>query len=109
MSAFRGSTSSAPCPDPAERARPLRGTTTYNIDAVDAGSLEPSDRLLHHLIDGGPQITIVIDALGQVTYSSANISTLFGFTPDEVLGTNILDYLDPDFSADSMRSRSVRR
>ena len=49
---------------------------------MDAGS-EPSERLLHNLIDGGPQITIVVDGLGQITYSSANISTLFGYEPAE--------------------------
>ena len=70
---------------------------------MDAGN-EPSDRLLHRLIDGGPQITVVVDGLGQITYSSANVQTLFGYRPDEVLGTNIFDYLDTDFSPDSMDS-----
>jgi len=65
---------------------------------------EPSDRLLHHLIDGGPHVTIRVDAVGQITYSSANVASLFGYEPDEVLGTNIIEYLDADFSAEAMDS-----
>ena len=65
---------------------------------------EPSNELLHHLVDGAPLITIIVDGLGRITYSSANVRTLFGYEPDEVLGTNILDHIDADFSADSMDS-----
>lgn len=58
----------------------------------------PSDDLKVYkaLLDHGIDLVTLIDDKGYVTYQSPVVEEQFGFTPEEMLGKHIYDFLHPD-------------
>ena len=54
--------------------------------------------LLRQVTDGAPLVMGVVDAAGNVRWVSEASERLFGYRPDEVIGTNILDHMDVDWN-----------
>lgn len=50
------------------------------------------DKVLDLLVDA----VCIVDAKGQFLYVSAAFERIFGYTPDEVLGHNMLEFIHPD-------------
>ena len=50
--------------------------------------------LLRRLLDGAPMVVITVDEVGTVTWVNGASERLFGYRPDELRGTNILDHID---------------
>jgi PAS domain S-box-containing protein len=52
----------------------------------------PADTLLDLLVD----TVCVVDAYGRFVYLSASVEALLGYTPDELLGTYMIELVHPD-------------
>jgi diguanylate cyclase (GGDEF)-like protein/PAS domain S-box-containing protein len=48
------------------------------------------------LVQQSSDMTLVFDDVGQISYISPSIEKWLGYTPDEMLGVNIFDYVHPD-------------
>jgi diguanylate cyclase (GGDEF)-like protein/PAS domain S-box-containing protein len=49
-------------------------------------------------------VAAVVERDGTVRYISQNVPDVFGFTPDELVGTNMLDHMDLEWSAFAIES-----
>ncbi|HUQ40175.1 MAG TPA: diguanylate cyclase [Acidimicrobiales bacterium] len=54
-------------------------------------------RLFERLADCSPSLTLIIDAGGTINLVRGNTEAFSGYSAEELLGTNILDHLDPDW------------
>lgn len=48
-------------------------------------------RLVHH----SPDLVMVLDPVGRITYASAAATTTFGYAPEELVGTSAFDLIHP--------------
>jgi diguanylate cyclase (GGDEF)-like protein/PAS domain S-box-containing protein len=55
---------------------------------------EHDPQLLQRVLDTGPMVTAVVDPVGTITFISGAVERLFGYRPDELVGTNMLDRMD---------------
>ena len=60
--------------------------------------------LLARLLDASPYLTFLLDSTGQILWVNDAVERLFGFRIDEVVGTNILDYIDVDWDPGALGS-----
>lgn len=60
--------------------------------------------LLRKLVEGAPIALGVVDELGVITYASGAAEMVFGYTADELVGTNMLDYIDVDWNPLALES-----
>ncbi|MBN2343470.1 MAG: PAS domain S-box protein [Deltaproteobacteria bacterium] len=65
-------------------------STEYNGRCFD--TFESQKKMLDHIVE----VVLVIDANRTVRFHNASIERLFGWTPQEVVGNNVLDYIHPD-------------
>lgn len=56
------------------------------------------EAFLTDLLDAAPYIVGVIDEVGTITYINGRVEDIFGYTPDELVGRNMLDFLDADWN-----------
>ncbi len=63
-----------------------------------------SPDLLAKLVHGAPVAMIVVDAVGTITFCSDAVTPLFGYGPDELVGTNMLDHVDLDWNPIALES-----
>ncbi len=54
-----------------------------------------SERYFRSLIESALDIITVLEADGTIRYESPSVERVLGYTPDERIGTNALDYLEP--------------
>ncbi|APW62170.1 PAS domain-containing sensor histidine kinase [Paludisphaera borealis] len=62
------------------------------------------DRLLHRLLETGPQPFATIDLADRIVHVNQAFSTLVGYTPDELLGMSIMDLTAPQSHEITRRS-----
>ena len=55
-----------------------------------------SDERFRYLIENGHEAVILIDPQGQVTYASPNLQRVLGFSPEEYVGTSVMQRVHPD-------------
>lgn len=65
---------------------------------------QASPELLAKLVHGAPVVMIVVDAVGTITFCSDAVTSLFGYRPDELVGTNMLDHVDVDWNPIALES-----
>ena len=63
-----------------------------------------SPELLAKLVHGAPVAMIVVDAVGTITFCSDAVTPLFGYQPDDLVGTNMLDHVDVDWNPIALES-----
>ena len=63
-----------------------------------------SPELLAKLVHGAPVVMIVVDAVGTITFCSDAVTPLFGYQPDQLVGTNMLDHVDVDWNPIALES-----
>jgi PAS domain S-box-containing protein len=59
-------------------------------------ALEQSEWRFRSMIENASDLIILINAQGVITYASPSLELLGGYTADEVLGRNIMEYTHPD-------------
>lgn|GEM_PF-4455427 len=79
-----------PEPPSARLTRSLRTTGRARFDA-DAPAPVP--------VGAADQLVVVTTSARTITYASSASTALIGWTPQEVIGTNLLDYLHPEAAA----------
>ena len=62
------------------------------------GADDHREAVLSRIVDGAPIAVIVVDAMGTVTVCSEACEPLFGYTPDELIGSNMLDHVDAEWN-----------
>jgi diguanylate cyclase (GGDEF)-like protein/PAS domain S-box-containing protein len=67
------------------------------------GREDRQQELVNRIVDGAPIQMIVVDGGGLITFTS-DACRMFGYEPQELLGTNILDYLDLDWNPLALES-----
>jgi len=66
-------------------------------DGKPARAIGPEvDRWLRSAVDNSLEIIKVVDLDGTLRYASPALERVFGYDPDEAVGTNVLDYVHPD-------------
>ena len=58
----------------------------------------PPSELVRKLVDGAPITIGVVNELGTITFVSGATEAVFGYTADELIGTNMLDYVDLEWN-----------
>ncbi len=53
--------------------------------------------VLRGLLDASPNVVFLMASDGEIRWVNAAVERLAGYTPVEILGTNILDHVDPDW------------
>lgn len=48
------------------------------------------------MIENGSDLITLIDSAGVITYQSPSIARILGYAPEELIGTDVYDYLHPD-------------
>ncbi len=74
------------------------------VDEEAHGEAARHDARLRKVLDGAPLVMFVVDTTGAIVWISGTVERLFGFTPDELLGQNMLDYLDLEWSQAALDS-----
>jgi len=69
------------------------------------GGGQPDDAgLTRRITDCAPLVMFVVDEVGTITWANAPVERLFGKTHDEVLGSNILEHIDLEWSPEALDS-----
>lgn len=59
-------------------------------------ALEESERRFRSVVQNSSEIVKITDADGTLRYASPAFGRIFGYDPDEVIGTNVFDYAHPE-------------
>lgn len=59
-------------------------------------SLRASEERFKALVQNGSDVVLILDEEANVSYASPSLERVFGFSPDEVLGTPGMDFMHPD-------------
>ena len=59
-------------------------------------ALRRREEYFRNLIENAPDLITVIEATGVIRYQSASVERILGFTPEELVGTNIWSLLNAD-------------
>ncbi|TMB70035.1 MAG: PAS domain S-box protein [Chloroflexi bacterium] len=59
-------------------------------------ALRRSEEHFRHLIENAPDLITVIEPSGELRYQSPSVRRTLGYTPDELVGTNIWRIIHPD-------------
>jgi diguanylate cyclase (GGDEF)-like protein/PAS domain S-box-containing protein len=72
----------------------------------DAAAAEREDdpAVLARLLDASPHLTFLLDSEGTVVWVSAAVERIFGYQPDELIGTNILTHVDSTWEPGALAS-----
>lgn len=57
-----------------------------------------SDAMAYRVLVESPFVTIIVDAEGQITWAGGNLEALGGYVADDLVGTNMLDYIDVEWN-----------
>jgi diguanylate cyclase (GGDEF)-like protein/PAS domain S-box-containing protein len=69
------------------------------------GGADPDDRQrLRVAVDCAPVIILTLDEIGTITWLGGALERLTGYTPDELIGTNILDHFDTSWNPAALES-----
>ena len=69
------------------------------------GGSPPEDpELLKRITDCSPFVMFVVDGVGTITWANAAVERLFRKTSDEVIGTNVLDHIELEWSPEALDS-----
>lgn len=60
--------------------------------------------VLAGLLDNSPYVAALVAADGQIKWANDAVSRIFGYDRDEIIGTNMLDYLDPEWDSTAFES-----
>jgi PAS domain S-box-containing protein len=73
-------------------------THIMDLSEIEAKTeaLKKSEARFKSYVENASDMIFTIDAEGLFTYISPNVEKIFGFKPDEVLHTNVMDYVHPD-------------
>lgn len=63
-----------------------------------------ADDLMLRIIAGAPVIVLVVDPGGVITWAGGALGPVTGYTPEEVVGTHILDHLDAGWNPGAVES-----
>lgn len=72
-------------------------------DGLPSG-LPAEPDFLRLVVDGAPIVMMVVDDQGVVQWINGACERVFGYRPDEVVGDNFLDHLDPGWNAAALDS-----
>lgn len=61
-----------------------------------ADAVEKSERRFRALTDNAPDIITVLGADGTITYESESVRRELGFTPEDLVGRNVFEFIHPD-------------
>jgi diguanylate cyclase (GGDEF)-like protein/PAS domain S-box-containing protein len=64
----------------------LRQTRLQSINDVITNKLQHSEDMYQYLVDSSPDIIYTLDATGHFTYVNQRITSLLGFTQEEIIG-----------------------
>ena len=63
--------------------------------AVVSAQLQHSEQLHRFLVEQSPDLIFTLDRLGRFTFINGRVSTLLGYSPEELLGQNYTKSVDP--------------
>ncbi|UCV20650.1 putative bifunctional diguanylate cyclase/phosphodiesterase [Ferribacterium limneticum] len=63
--------------------------------AVVSAQLQHSEQLHRFLVEQSPDLIFTLDRLGRFTFINGRVSTLLGYSPDELVGQNYTRIVDP--------------
>ncbi|HEX5417349.1 MAG TPA: ATP-binding protein [Chloroflexota bacterium] len=79
------------------RAQAVRALTAEVVERRRAQeALAERERRFRLLIESTSDVYLLVDALGIIRYASESVERVFGYAPDEILGTPILDLIHPE-------------
>jgi PAS domain S-box-containing protein len=58
-----------------------------------------SEQYFKAMIDSAPEVVMLVDVDGVIQYSNAATQYMIGYSPDELIGTSLRDYIHPDDKA----------
>ncbi|MEX0682908.1 MAG: PAS domain S-box protein [Dehalococcoidia bacterium] len=58
--------------------------------------LENSEKRLHDLIEHSSDVITILDEAGNFSYNSPSLHTVTGYTPEELAGRSVIEYLHPE-------------
>jgi diguanylate cyclase (GGDEF)-like protein/PAS domain S-box-containing protein len=73
-------------------------------DQIDERPAVDDPVLLARLLEASPYLTFLLDGLGQIIWVNEAVERIFGYTPAQVVGTNILDYIDAEWDPGALGS-----
>ena len=65
-------------------------------------ALQGSERRFRSLIENSASVYAIVSADGEVLYESPSLERVYGYRPDELVGTSIMDLVHPDDRAAAM-------
>jgi diguanylate cyclase (GGDEF)-like protein/PAS domain S-box-containing protein len=68
------------------------------------GGRDDDPVLLARLLDTSPYLTFLLDPVGQIMWVNVAVQRIFGYSPAEVMGTNILDHIDAEWDPGALGS-----
>ncbi len=71
--------------------------------------MEGSEARFRSLAQNSSDVITIVDRDGAITYQSSSLQRLFGFTPDELVGTPLTDWLSPDTADDVLAFLAAAR
>ena len=72
--------------------------------AREQKALKASEEYFRSLIENASDIIVVIDRAGAMSYVSPSIERSLGFTPEEMIKANIVDFIHPDDYPTALRA-----
>lgn len=69
---------------------------------VDPSIVAPPDPAV--ILEETPCVLVLVSPDGTITWTNSLVETVGGFTPGEMVGTNMLDYVDADWHPESLAS-----
>ncbi len=74
-----------------------QGLITDITDTINAEqALQTSEKRFRTLVHNASDITTILGGDGSIVYESASFYRQFGYTPEEVIGKNVFQFLHPD-------------
>lgn len=93
-------TSGKPILDADGRLTGYRGVDRDVTDRVEAErSLEAERERFKALTENATDLVVVLSEDGTVCYASPSVERLLGYTPDEVIGRDVMEFIHPDDAA----------
>jgi diguanylate cyclase (GGDEF)-like protein len=81
-----------------------RSDLTPAAGAPPAEATTRDTAFLRGVLRASPTVSVLVDATGTVEWVSDNVEELFEFTPDELVGTNMVEHMDLEWSSFALDS-----